>query len=85
MVLEVEVIDDLAHPPRRPEWTCDADGAPWPCDPARVDLADRYAGRPHTLGKILCAALHLAARDLEGSTDAAELHERFVGWPAALT
>lgn len=38
-------VGSLRHPPKRPKWICDTcpDAPAWPCLPARVELAERYA------------------------------------------
>lgn len=43
-------------------WTCDTcGGTPWPCSPAMVLLAERYASDPASLA-VLLADLEVAAR-----------------------
>jgi hypothetical protein len=32
----------LAHPPKRPEWSCEPCDADWPCDPVREELRAKY-------------------------------------------
>ena len=65
------------HVPDRPSWQCHACGRPWPCDPARKDLAAE-------LGRVDLAVLmwnHLeeAARDMP-QAPASELFDRFLRW-----
>ncbi|MDG4768738.1 hypothetical protein [Solwaraspora sp. WMMD792] len=70
-----------AHTPHRPTWDCVVcpDGTPWPCSPARVQLAEAYASEPLALSVDIGEMLTVAAREA-GITDPAELHERFVAW-----
>lgn len=69
------------HTPQRPVWTCAVCpvDTPWPCPPARVQLAEAYAGEPLALSVDLGGMLPLAAAEA-GITDPRELYERFVAW-----
>lgn len=69
----------LAHPPLRPSWDCAACSAPWPCHPARVELAERYADDRMGLAAYVGAQLDHAVREMP-PTDVSELFERFVAW-----
>ncbi|ROO51477.1 hypothetical protein EDC02_6355 [Micromonospora sp. Llam0] len=70
-----------AHTPHRPSWTCAvcAPDTPWPCPPARTQLAEAYAGEPIALSVDVGEMLTVAAGEA-GITDPAELYERFVAW-----
>ncbi|MDG4766775.1 hypothetical protein O7632_22125 [Solwaraspora sp. WMMD406] len=70
-----------AHEPHRPSWTCVVcpAGTPWPCPPARTQLAEAYVDDPVGLSTDLAAMLPYAA-DEAAISDPAELHERFVAW-----
>ncbi|MFI2709769.1 hypothetical protein ACH495_06515 [Micromonospora sp. NPDC018662] len=37
------------HAPLKPIWICTACAHPWPCGPARLELAAQYASEPHYL------------------------------------
>jgi hypothetical protein len=71
-----------SHIPRRPRWDCVACTEPRPCAPAKVDLAEEYAGERVSL------ILYLAIQMLDAVDDSAskkgpepaELHDRFLGW-----
>jgi hypothetical protein len=69
------VTDD--HPAARPSWDCAACGRPWPCDPAREQLAAEFSGTYLTL--FLSVDMVDAARDNPGIPPS-ELHERFLAW-----
>ncbi|MGC4769248.1 hypothetical protein ACLQ25_09745 [Micromonospora sp. DT44] len=71
------------HLPRRPDWdclTCDP-STPWPCDPARVRLAEMYEEHDNRIGlsMYMGSLLHAALEEMP-DTPANELHERFVAW-----
>ncbi|WP_285788597.1 flavin reductase [Micromonospora sp. NBRC 101691] len=61
----------------RPSWRCRVCGAPWPCQPAKLQLLDLYAddrlGLMVDLGMAMAAALPDLPRD-ENQLD------RFVRW-----
>ncbi|MFV2017893.1 flavin reductase [Micromonospora sp. LOL_023] len=69
------------HEPARPTWSCTvcSDGTPWPCSPARTQLAEAYAGEPIALSVDIAELLSVAAEEA-GITDPADLYERFVAW-----
>jgi hypothetical protein len=71
-----------SHVPRRPCWDCVSCKEPWPCAPAKVDLAEEYV--EERLGLILYLTLQmLDAIDDSASTkgpEPADLHDRFLGW-----
>jgi hypothetical protein len=63
------------HMPDRPSWDCSTCGQPWPCDPAREELAaelDRTA-----LAIYVCAFLTEATADMPHALPA-ELYSRFL-------
>lgn len=67
------------HTPRRPQWDCDTCGRVWPCDPARVRLAEAY-GRDRVGLAMYCGALYPVASAELFAAAPGELWERFVGW-----
>lgn len=69
------------HTPHQPGWTCRTcnDGVDWPCDPARVRLAESYAGDPLGLSLYMGGLLAAALTELP-HTPPAELFERFTAW-----
>ncbi|MFY1695832.1 hypothetical protein [Solwaraspora sp. WMMA2101] len=71
----------VVHTPHRPSWMCAACpvDTPWPCPPARIQLAEAYAGEPIALSVDIGEMLPMAAEEA-GVTDPAELYERFVSW-----
>lgn len=69
----------LRHPPLRPSWDCATCGQPWACHPARVELAERYAGDPISLAVYVGMQLDHAAREMPNA-DPGDLYERFVAW-----
>lgn len=75
----MSVATEVPHPPTRPAWWCERCDQAWPCHPARMQLAEQYAGDPVGLSVYLGARLVDAARELP-ATPAAELHERFIAW-----
>ncbi|MFI5891045.1 hypothetical protein ACIA5D_13125 [Actinoplanes sp. NPDC051513] len=65
------------HEPERPSWRCHCCAAPWPCDPARHQLAarmDRIALAVH-----MWERLDHAVGDLPAGPPT-ELFERFIRW-----
>jgi hypothetical protein len=72
---------EAAHTARRPTWMCAVcpDDTPWPCPPARTQLAEAYADEPVALSVDIGEMLPVAAEEA-GITDPAELYERFVAW-----
>jgi hypothetical protein len=70
-------VTDPVHVPARPGWDCAACARPWPCDPAREELATRY---PRTILAIVAATyLGQATGDMLTAAPA-ELYERFLSW-----
>ncbi|MFG1916256.1 flavin reductase [Micromonospora sp. NPDC048898] len=67
------------HLPSRPTWDCRTCETPWPCDPARVRLAETYGENRVSLSMYLASLLDAALVEMP-DTPAAELHERFVSW-----
>ncbi|KAB1934651.1 flavin reductase [Micromonospora sp. ALFpr18c] len=67
------------HLPRRPQWDCLACGREWPCDPARVRLAEAYGDSRINLAMYVGSLLFVATAELSDA-DPAELHERFIAW-----
>lgn len=66
------------HLPQRPEWTCAADGKPWPCPGARVHLRSQYADDQLGLSMYMSAQLINAAADLGDLPP--DLFNRFMAW-----
>lgn len=67
------------HLPRRPQWDCQACEQPWPCDPARVRLAEVYGANRVNLAIYVAGLLFVATSELP-TADTADLYERFVAW-----
>ncbi|MEV4212908.1 flavin reductase [Micromonospora sp. NPDC049662] len=67
------------HLPRRPQWDCLACEQDWPCDPARVRLAEAYGDNRINLAMYVGSLLFVATAELPDA-DPADLHERFVAW-----
>ncbi|MFG1839116.1 hypothetical protein ACGFH8_11855 [Micromonospora sp. NPDC049175] len=67
------------HLPTRPTWDCGTCETPWPCDPARVRLAETYGDNRVSLSMYLASLLDAALVEMP-DTPAKELHERFVSW-----
>lgn len=70
---------DVPHPPSRPQWHCELCDSPWPCDPAREQLAEQYGPDRVGLSIYVGGRLADAARELP-TAPPGELHERFVAW-----
>jgi hypothetical protein len=70
-------LEDLAHAPQRPSWDCAGCARPWPCDPAREELADSITAT--YLTRVMSDFSTVAADDLT-TTGITELHDRFVSW-----
>lgn len=70
------------HVAARPSWDCRACERPWPCDPAREQLAAELGSTE--LAVYAAANLGEAVADLP-ATPPAELYDRFLAWtrPAA--
>ena len=65
------------HLPHRPSWDCLSCGRPWPCDPAREELAARLDGV--ALAIYVWDRLEEAAGELP-PTPSQELFDRFLRW-----
>ncbi len=77
------VADFAEHVPGRPSWDCTVCGKPWPCAPAKVQLAEEYRESPLSLSVYLSSHLHDALTEAMhahewGRVD--DLFERFLGW-----
>ena len=71
------------HHPRRPGWDCVVCREPWPCPPAKVDLAEEYANDRVSLLVYLSMQLYDAIDDSaanKGQPEPADLFDRFLGW-----
>ncbi len=70
------------HVPDRPSWNCHSCGRPWPCPPARTDLARQHETAPTAVGAYLHGQYLVAAFDIRDRPDrnAHDLYERIVGW-----
>ena len=78
----VAALDDRLggeHLPRRPQWDCAACGREWPCDPARVRLAEEYGRNRVDLSMYVAGLLYVATAELPDAHPA-DLHERFIAW-----
>ncbi len=69
----------MEHIEERPSWDCGACGKPWPCDPAREELAATLT--PVAPRTQMWTRLEEAAQDMP-TTPAREPFERFIGWLA---
>lgn len=67
----------VTHLPARPSWDCERCDRPWPCDPAREELAREYDRI--SLAMYAWDRLEEAAGELP-PTPPAELFERFLRW-----
>ncbi|AGL20944.1 hypothetical protein [Actinoplanes sp. N902-109] len=67
----------MDHVPGRPSWDCLACGKPWPCDPAREELAATLS--PTALRTDMWMRLEEAALELP-PVPVVELFERFLHW-----
>lgn len=74
-------LDGNPHTPNRPGWTCQTcnGGKPWPCDPARVRLAEAYGTDKTNLSMFMGSLLTAALTELP-NTPPAELFDRFISW-----
>jgi hypothetical protein len=71
-------IGEGGHLVDRPSWMC-PDGTPWPCPPARVQLAEAHADDRVSLAAY-AGTLYYVATAEQPTEDPAELYERIVGW-----
>lgn len=74
-------LDGNPHQPHRPGWTCQTcnGGVAWPCEPARVRLAEAYRGDRVNLSMYLSALLTAALVEMP-TTPPGELFDRFIAW-----
>ncbi len=75
------------HLPMRPLWRCRRCGHPWPCGAAKVALLTEHRDSPVSLFLYLASCLHDAIEDLHqlhpsDTGSAADVFDRFLGWPA---
>lgn len=73
----------LTHAPRRPSYDCSNCGQPWPCAPAKTELAEQYRDAAISLTNYLSS--HMAEAMDQARHDPAwgrvnNLFDRFVGW-----
>lgn len=70
------------HEPSRPDWLCTLDGADWPCQAARAELAEWSAGDDGKIGIFLVGRLLVASFDLVGTSKGRPdlLASRFLQW-----
>lgn len=74
------------HRADRPSWDCVICNLPWPCAPAKVELAEEFL-EDSTSGTIyLTMSMHCAIGDsfYRAGPEPAELWNRFLGWYVAL-
>ncbi|GAB3967763.1 flavin reductase [Plantactinospora veratri] len=68
------------HTPARPSFRCRTCGAPWPCQPARLNLLHAYRDNRIGLLIYLAGQLQHALQDLP-TADPRDLAARIVYWP----
>lgn len=73
---QIDRLDRAVHWPKRPGWTCAADGQDWPCEPLRADMVDRMSAQE--IGVDMGGHYRFAAIELD--MPPAEVHYRFFGW-----
>ncbi|MEU5550663.1 MULTISPECIES: hypothetical protein [unclassified Micromonospora] len=83
------VAESAEHPPMRPLWLCRHCGHPWPCTRGKLALLADYEGAPVNLFVYLAGCLHEAIDDLHRldpcqTGSAADMFDRFLGWPNRL-
>lgn len=71
----------------RPLWLCRRCGQPWPCGAAKLALLAEYREEQVSLFLYLAGCLHDAIDDLHRlnptvTGSAADMFDRFLGWPA---
>ncbi|QGN49849.1 hypothetical protein GKC29_25500 [Micromonospora sp. WMMC415] len=79
--------EPVEHLPLRPLWLCRRCGQPWPCGSAKLALLAEYQDNRVSLFLYLAGCLHEAIDDLHRlnpaeTGSAAEVFDRFLGWPA---
>ncbi|MEU4237918.1 hypothetical protein [Actinoplanes sp. NPDC026619] len=67
----------MEHVQERPSWNCRACGKPWPCDPAREELATEMP--LIEIRKLMWTRLEEAALEIPPGP-VVELFERFLHW-----
>lgn len=74
-------VGDGGHLPSRPDWSCLGckEETPWPCDTARMQLAEAYRPDRISLLMYLGELRFLATYELP-TVSPAELFERFAAW-----
>ncbi|MGC5023033.1 hypothetical protein [Micromonospora sp. DT47] len=80
----------VEHLPLRPLWLCRRCGQPWSCGAAKLALVAEYRDSPVSLFLYLARRLHDAIDDLRRlnpsvTGSAADMFDRFLGWPARHT
>lgn len=74
------VAADLTHQCTSPRWECGpCGGRPWPCGPAREQIAASFGGDKVGMAMYMGEQLVLAARDIR-DTSPQDLYLRFVAW-----
>ncbi|MEU4162965.1 hypothetical protein [Actinoplanes sp. NPDC026670] len=79
------------HQPGRPSWDCLACGAPWPCAPGKVELAEQGTVHRRSLRLYLESCVIDMIDDRAGghrtSLRDSAIYERILGWldPSPLT
>ncbi|MET8461757.1 hypothetical protein [Micromonospora zamorensis] len=81
---------EVEHLPMGPLWLCRRCGQPWPCGAAKLALLAEYRKEPVSLFLYLAGCLHDAIDDLHRlnpsvTGSAADMFDRFLGWPARHT
>jgi hypothetical protein len=72
-------VTSVGHDPHRPTWDCLGCGKPWPCDPAREEMAGENR---ITRAILMSMMLDKAAGDMPTAAPG-ELYERFIAWTRA--
>ena len=74
---------ESSHIAKRPSFDCTKCGQPWPCAPAKVELAEEYQGDPVGLGYYLGIQMADATDQATHNTGwgpVDNLYDRFLGW-----
>ncbi len=72
------------HLPRRPSWDCACCQQPWPCAPAKVDMAEEFVDNRISLVLYLSGQMTDAVNDYLATKQPMppDLYDRFLGWAA---
>ncbi len=80
--MTVADIPQTWHLPRRPSWDCVSCRQPWPCAPAKVDMAEEFADNKVSLAVYLSGQMTDAVDDYLATKQPVppNLYDRFLGW-----